>query len=181
MAFSQAPSDMQSQSNTQNDTNNYSSEEQHILNTAKRNKEGKLLAPNGKVSNLTEKQYAQVRTKAFINWFLQERDNHDFKNHKQPFKHHVEFYEYLGFDKVYKGPLQFRNYILSHEPVLLDDKNDFLNIHGHTHQYFVKEDYFISDYNKQFPKQKVDPTRYKNVCMDANNFELLKLSDVMKF
>ena len=48
---------------------NYTDEEQHILNTAKRNKEGKLLAPNGKVSNLTEKQYAQVRTKAFKKWF----------------------------------------------------------------------------------------------------------------
>ena len=48
---------------------NYTTEEQHILNTAKRNKEGKLLAPNGKVSNLTEKQYAQVRTKAFKEWF----------------------------------------------------------------------------------------------------------------
>lgn len=51
------------------DETNYTAEEQHILNTAKRNKEGKLLAPNGKVSNLTEKQYAQVRTKAFRNWF----------------------------------------------------------------------------------------------------------------
>ena len=107
--------------------------------------------------------------------------NHDFRNDKKPFKNYVEFYEYLGFDKVYKGPLQLRNYILSHEPVLLEEKNELLNIHGHTHQYFVKEDYFISDYNKQFPKQKVDPGRYKNVCMDANNFELLKLSDVMKF
>ncbi len=107
--------------------------------------------------------------------------NHDFENDKKPFKNYVEFYEYLGFDKVYKGPLQFRNYILSHEPVFLDNKNGFLNIHGHTHQYFVKEDYFISDYNRQFPKQKVEPARYKNVCMDANNFELLKLQDVMEF
>ena len=48
---------------------NYTAEEQHILNTAKRNKEGKLLAPNGKVSKLTERQYVQVRTKAFKEWF----------------------------------------------------------------------------------------------------------------
>ena len=46
-----------------------SEEEQEILNNAPRNSEGKLLAPNGKVSNLTEKQYAQVRTKAFKRWF----------------------------------------------------------------------------------------------------------------
>jgi hypothetical protein len=44
-------------------------EEQEILNNAPRNTKGQLLAPNGKVSNLTEKQYAQVRTKAFKDWF----------------------------------------------------------------------------------------------------------------
>ena len=48
---------------------NYTTEEQHILNTTKRNKKGKLLAPNGKVSKLTERQYVQVRTKAFKEWF----------------------------------------------------------------------------------------------------------------
>lgn len=49
--------------------NTYTKEEQDILSRARRNSEGKLLAPNGKVSNLTEKQYAQVRTKAFKDWF----------------------------------------------------------------------------------------------------------------
>lgn len=49
--------------------NTYTKEEQDILNRAPRNEKGQLLAPNGKVSNLTEKQYAQVRTKAFKDWF----------------------------------------------------------------------------------------------------------------
>lgn len=40
-----------------------------ILAKAPRDSQGRLLAPNGKVSNLTEKQYAQVRTKAFKRWF----------------------------------------------------------------------------------------------------------------
>ena len=47
----------------------YTKEEQDILSRAPRNAKGQLLAPNGKVSNLTEKQYVQVRTKAFKNWF----------------------------------------------------------------------------------------------------------------
>lgn len=47
----------------------YTKEEQDILSRAPRNANGQLLAPNGKVSNLTEKQYAQVRTKSFKNWF----------------------------------------------------------------------------------------------------------------
>lgn len=47
----------------------YSKEMQDILANTKRDSEGNLLAPNGKKSNLTERQYAQVRTKAFKDWF----------------------------------------------------------------------------------------------------------------
>ena len=47
----------------------YEKELQDILNKAPRDKEGHLLAPNGKPTNLTEKQYAQVRTKSFKKWF----------------------------------------------------------------------------------------------------------------
>lgn len=47
----------------------YSKEMQDILANAKRDSEGHLLAPNGKKSNLTERQYAQARTKAFKDWF----------------------------------------------------------------------------------------------------------------
>ena len=47
----------------------YTQEMDDILKNAPRNAEGKLLANNGEVSNLTEKQYAQVRTKAFKDWF----------------------------------------------------------------------------------------------------------------
>ena len=56
-------------SNTPAKQNILSEEEQRILKSAPRNSKGQLLAPNGKVSNLTEKQYAQVRTKAFKEWF----------------------------------------------------------------------------------------------------------------
>lgn len=48
----------------------YTEEEQEILRNAPKNAKGKLLVyPNGPISNLNEKQYAQVRTKAFIRWF----------------------------------------------------------------------------------------------------------------
>ena len=43
--------------------------DQYILENANRDSEGRLLAPNGKPSHLTEKQYVQVRTKAFKAWF----------------------------------------------------------------------------------------------------------------
>lgn len=48
----------------------YSKEMQDILAKAPRNSEGKLLVkPGGPVSNLDGRQYAQVRTKAFKDWF----------------------------------------------------------------------------------------------------------------
>ena len=47
----------------------YEKELQDILDKAPRDKEGHLLAPNGKPTNLTERQYAQVRTKSFKRWF----------------------------------------------------------------------------------------------------------------
>lgn len=40
-----------------------------ILKNAKRDSEGRLLADNGKVSNLTEQQYVRVRTPQFKRWF----------------------------------------------------------------------------------------------------------------
>ena len=46
-----------------------SEEELNILRNAPRDSQGRLLAPNDKPSNLTKKQYAQVRTKAFKRWF----------------------------------------------------------------------------------------------------------------
>ena len=48
---------------------NYEKELQDILAKATRDSQGRLLAPNGKPSNLTERQYAQVRTKEFKDWF----------------------------------------------------------------------------------------------------------------
>ena len=52
-----------------NNVEEYTEEEQRILKSAPRNSKSQLLAPNGKVSNFTERQYAQVRTKAFKEWF----------------------------------------------------------------------------------------------------------------
>ena len=52
----------------QSNTTNYSLEEQSIIDKAK--KDGTFMkAPNGNPTNLTERQWVQVRTKAFKDWF----------------------------------------------------------------------------------------------------------------
>lgn len=47
----------------------YTQEMLDILSTAKYDKDGNILAPNGKPSNLNERQWVHVRTKAFKDWF----------------------------------------------------------------------------------------------------------------
>ncbi len=105
--------------------------------------------------------------------------NHDFRARKKPFSNYIEYFKYLGFDEVYKGPLQFGNYIFSHEPVFIEKESGLINIHGHTHEKMVTEDYFFSEYNKSFPHKKVNSEQYKNICMDANDFQILKWEEIM--
>lgn len=51
------------------ETDDYEQRLQAILDKAPRDSKGRLLAPNGKPSNLPERLYAQVRTKEFKDWF----------------------------------------------------------------------------------------------------------------
>ena len=106
--------------------------------------------------------------------------NHDKQNGKEKNQTYIEHFTNLGFDMVFNMPIIFNDkYILSHEPVFIEKGSGYINLHGHTHDRFVKEDFFLSEYNKKFPKKKVDPENYINVCMDANNFEILKLKDLI--
>jgi hypothetical protein len=94
----------------------------------------------------------------------------------------IDYFTKSGFDMVFNRPIIFNNkYIFSHEPVFIPQGSNFINIHGHTHNRFVTENFFLSEYNKSFPKKKVNPKNYINVCMDANNFEILKLNELIDF
>lgn len=71
------------------DLNKTSLEESYILENAPRDSKGRLLAPNGRPSNLPERLYAQVRTKEFKDWFgdwekvaysSKYRESHDIPN-----------------------------------------------------------------------------------------------------
>lgn len=62
----------------------YSNEEQSIIDKAKNN--GTFMkAPNGKPTNLTEKQWVQVRTKAFKDWF----GNWENANKENPYSKNI--------------------------------------------------------------------------------------------
>ena len=57
------------ESSTKLRSEEYTPEMLDILSTAKYDKNGNILAPNGKPSNLNERQWVHVRTKAFKEWF----------------------------------------------------------------------------------------------------------------
>lgn len=95
----------------------YTKEEQDILSRATRNAKGQLLAPNGNVSNLTEKQYVQVRTKAFKDWFGDwENDPKNAskvvdENGEPLVVYHNTYSKFTKFEKGY----YFNNYLSSEE------------------------------------------------------------------
>ena len=71
------------------ETDDYEQRLQTILDEAPRDSKGRLLAPNGRPSNLPERLYAQVRTREFKDWFgdwekvaysSKYRESHDIPN-----------------------------------------------------------------------------------------------------
>ena len=100
-------------------------------------------------------------------------------------------FKWIGFSNVYAYPVVLSNMILSHEPVRLSQDSNFINIHGHTHQMFVDNDYFtwkienhdmvkkaFKDSDRELPynfdekhfrweTRLVDRHKYINACWDA--------------
>lgn len=59
----------------------------------------------------------------------------------------------VGFDEVYPHPIIYREwYILSHEPVFLNEHLPYINIHGHTHD------------------KSYDHPSYRNVSVEKTNY-----------
>ena len=119
----------------------------------------------------------QIKKNRKLNLIL---GNHDFQCEKGDHDTFIDYFTSLGFDEVYNRPIIFKNkYILSHEPIFIPEDRDFINLHGHTHNRLVKEDFFLSEYNKSFPKKKVNPKSYINVCVDANDMKFHCLRDLI--
>ncbi len=111
--------------------------------------------------------------------------NHDKLKYKR--NTIAQFYEWLGFDKVYDTPILVNDkYILSHEPIYLEKESRLHNIYGHTHEKVIDKDYFKYDWDAYFalckaakrdgkqepemkvlyPDREIDLRHYHNVCYD---------------
>ena len=127
--------------------------------------------------------------------------NHDKDSPKYYKLSSYYMYKDLGFDKVYEFPIIVDKYIFSHEPIYLNDKSNFINIHGHVHNIDVDKDYFNRDCEnwammevvKKFAISKqtnldidtsikrknktIDVSMYKNICWDKYH-RILNLGEV---
>jgi len=83
----------------------------------------------------------------------------------------VSWFKNVGFYQVYKYPICFKNYFwLSHEPMVLDKKSNYINIHGHIHS---------PGRMKQFENVLSD-SNHINVCAEMINFTPISLGDLIK-
>ncbi len=109
---------------------NLTKEEAYILERAPKNSYGNLLAPNGSPSNLTIKQYAQVRTKAFKNWFGDWENNPENaskvidENGEPKLLYHFSPNSFFTFDSNAVKPDFFAYDEISGEQIELDTENE---------------------------------------------------------
>ncbi len=75
----------------------------------------------------------------------------------------VKWWGEVGFDEVYPYPIIYNNFfILSHEPVYLNEHMPYVNIHGHLHS------------------NKMDNENYVNVCVENINYKPIDLNIIIK-
>lgn len=99
--------------------------------------------------------------------------NHD-RNHS------VKWWYETGFNEIYKYPIVYKNYIISHEPVnisLLGGKGteqsdgnikwSIINLHGHLHTGHCHVEF-----------NNLDKEVYKNVGVDVNNFKPVLIEEI---
>lgn len=80
--------------------------------------------------------------------------NHDIN-------HNTKFWRNVGFEEVYCYPIIYKGfYILSHEPLYLNDHMPYVNLHGHIHS------------------KKYDSTQYVNLSVEVINYTPVLFDDI---
>lgn len=83
--------------------------------------------------------------------------NHDKYISKSP-----EYWRSVGFEEVYPMPIIVKDFwILSHEPVYMNDNMPYCNLHGHSHSNEMKSKH------------------YYNVCVEHTNYTPILFSDII--
>lgn len=84
-------------------------------------------------------------------------------NHDKNINPHQSFWRKVGFNHVYKYPIIIQGfYILSHEPVFINEHMPYINVHGHIHE------------------KNYDFKQYVNVCVEQIDYTPIKLNSIIK-
>lgn len=86
------------------------------------------------------------------------RGNHD--------RFGVEKFKRCGFADV-KKKIEFKNFILTHKPIPVEDLNGKINIHGHVHN-SLADDYSINHVNVSVEMWDYTPIDFIDLCMKLN-------------
>lgn len=77
--------------------------------------------------------------------------------------HNAKFWRRMGFEEVYRYPIIYKGfYILSHEPVYLNEHMPYVNLHGHIHS------------------KKYDSKQYVNLSVEMINYTPVLFDDIKK-
>lgn len=127
----------------------------------------KVVKPNDKVYFLGDLAFNRNKADKILSRLLGRkcmiRGNHD--NFK------LNWYALWFYDV--RGCYNLESYLLTHIPVHADSKARFkMNVHGHLHKGLVYQ------HNKHGEITKIPDVWYRNVCMDANNYELIPYEQI---
>lgn len=89
--------------------------------------------------------------------------------------HPAAWWREAGFDEVFPCPIIYKDwYILSHEPVFLNDKIPYINIHGHWHDKKFAESYYI---NVSVEQIGYKPVLLKSILPIIGDMQTFKLPE----
>ena len=76
-------------------------------------------------------------------------------------RHSVSWWKDVGFEEVYEYPIIYKGFfIISHEPVFINDTMPYVNLYGHLHQ------------------NSVTNKNAFNLCVEVNNYTPVNVEDI---
>ena len=121
-------------------------------------------------------------------WIIMGNHDRELAKRMKSDKSSIEILYALGFDRVYEYPILLDGkYLLSHEPVYLNQHSNIKQVYGHVHGVDITEDYFIMEYEHSSSKNKsieentyINLDNYMNVCWDKHK-RILNFSEVREY
>lgn len=92
------------------------------------------------------------------------KGNHDTKSN--------EYYRSAGFSEIYDLPILFNNFwILSHEPIYINENMPYANLFGHVHNSPIVKDFSRQHYCVSVERINYKPIDFDEIKMSVSDFK----------